>query len=250
MGSSINWSIMSSLFEHTTAWLLLLWDILSTSVHWRCWDNSLFTSSLTDCSRHWSLSMHVWGTAYVWWASSCCTSAHTRWIGLYFGSIGCLLLILVCSCVGWWSIVIQHVSQDVLGILQSLSHLLIIWIESLTEWHYRALSFLVHVSYEAIVRVQEDLSVILEVHLDDLVAQSEHNRMTCPHPLLYVDRACRRLHIRWTTHTTSAAQVILLCVLVRSALLSSARLQIAFKMLQEGHLFLKFFGEFIELILG
>ena len=34
--------------------------------------------------------------------------------------------------------------------------------------------------------------MVLEVDLNNLVAQSEHNGMLCPHPLLNVDRSGRR----------------------------------------------------------
>jgi hypothetical protein len=50
-----------------------------------------------------------------------------------------------------------------------------------------SLSLLVDVSYQSALRIQQDLCVVLEVHLNNLVAQSEHYGVLGSHPLLYID---------------------------------------------------------------
>ena len=82
-------------------------------------------------------------------------------------------------------------SKDILGVLKALCHLLIIAIKSLTQWHDRSLSSLVNICDQSIFGVQQDLSVVLEINLDDLVAESEHYCMLGTHPLLDVNRSWR-----------------------------------------------------------
>ena len=48
------------------------------------------------------------------------------------------------------------------------------------------LSLLVDISDEAAFRIEEYLCVILEVDLNDLVGEAEHDRVFCPHPLFNV----------------------------------------------------------------
>lgn len=79
------------------------------------------------------------------------------------------LSVLSCcgSCI---AVVVKHVSQDILGVLQALRHLLIVAVESLTQRHYRALTSLIYISDKSIVGVKKNLSVILEVDLDYFIA--------------------------------------------------------------------------------
>ena len=86
-------------------------------------------------------------------------------------------------------IVIQHVGQNVLRILQPLGHLLVIRIKGLAKWHDRPLTFFVDVGDETIVRVEQDLCMVLKVHLYNLIRQTEHDGVPRAHPLLNVDRA-------------------------------------------------------------
>jgi hypothetical protein len=50
-----------------------------------------------------------------------------------------------------------------------------------------SLTLLVYVSNEATFRIQKNLSVILEIHLHNLVAEAEHYGMLSSHPLLNID---------------------------------------------------------------
>jgi hypothetical protein len=84
-------------------------------------------------------------------------------------------------------IVVQHVSQDVLGILQSLGHFGVVALESMVQGQSLSFTLLVDVGHQSALRIQQDLCVVLEVHLHDLVAQSEHNSMLRSHPLLNID---------------------------------------------------------------
>ena len=84
-------------------------------------------------------------------------------------------------------IVIEHVRQDILGVLQPLRHLSIVAIESLIQWHRRSVSLFVNIGYISILRVKQDLRMVLEVNLHNLVAQTEHDGVLGPHPLLHVN---------------------------------------------------------------
>lgn len=72
----------------------------------------------------------------------------------------------------------------------------------MVQWHGRALSLLVDVGDIPVLRVKENLSVILEVHLHNLVAKSEHDSMLCSHPFLDVDGA------RWILHLSLALNLL------------------------------------------
>ena len=104
--------------------------------------------------------------------------------------------------------------QYVLGVLESLGHLSVVAVQGLAERHDRALTLLVHVRDQTVVRVQEDLCVVLEVHLDDFVAQAEHDRVARTHPLFDVDGTCGRLLFSPDRATNSPTKIILFGVLV------------------------------------
>ena len=57
----------------------------------------------------------------------------------------------------------------------------------MTQRHNGPLTLLVHISDKSVVRVEQNLSVVLEVDLNDFVAETEHDGMAGPHPLLHVD---------------------------------------------------------------
>ena len=84
-------------------------------------------------------------------------------------------------------VVVQHVGQDILGVLQSLGHLSVIAIQGLVQWHGRPLTLFVDVSDISIFRVQQNLSVVLKVYLYNFVAEAEHDGVLRSHPLLDVD---------------------------------------------------------------
>lgn len=77
--------------------------------------------------------------------------------------------------------------EDIFCVLQSLGHFLIARFEGRGEWELQSLMLLVHVCYHAKLRAEDDFRLVLENHLDDLIAQAEHNRMLRSHPLLNVD---------------------------------------------------------------
>lgn len=84
-------------------------------------------------------------------------------------------------------IVVQHVSKNIFCVLESLGHLCVVAVKSLIEWHCRSFALLVHIGHKSIFRVQEDLRVVLEVNLNNLVAESEHDGVLGPHPFLNVN---------------------------------------------------------------
>ena len=77
--------------------------------------------------------------------------------------------------------------QDVLSVFEAFGHLLIVGVESLTQWHDGPLTLLVHISDQSVVRVEQNLGVVLEVNLDNFVAETEHDGVASTHPLLHVD---------------------------------------------------------------
>ena len=152
-----------------------------------------------------------------------CNIAHAGWVDPNSSRVWCLLV-----GVRAWSIVVQHVCQDVLRVLQALRHLLIIGVKCLAERHDRPLALLVDVGDQTVVRVEQDLRVVLEVDLHDLVAQPEHDGVPGSHPLLDVDGAGLRLHL-----VLYFALHVHLCMLVTCALLGCRRLQVALKVLEQ-----------------
>ena len=107
-------------------------------------------------------------------------------------------------------VVVQHVGQNILGVLQPFRHLCVIAIECLIQRHGRSLALLVDICYIFVFRIQKNLSVILEVNLDDLVAKSEHNCMLGPHPFLDINAARWILQLVRLIHLISLNQLFLL----------------------------------------
>jgi len=77
-------------------------------------------------------------------------SSHSHWI---------LLLIIV-----------QHVRQDILCVLQPFGHFGVVAIQGLVQRHRGAVALLVHVGNVPVLRVQQNFRMVLEVNLHDLVA--------------------------------------------------------------------------------
>ena len=92
-------------------------------------------------------------------------------------------------------VIIKHVSQNVLGVLQPLSHFSIVAIQCLVQRHSRSFTLLVHIRHVAVLRVQQDLSVVLEVNLHNLVTESEHDGMLGSHPFFDINGAGRVLQL-------------------------------------------------------
>ena len=78
--------------------------------------------------------------------------------------------------------------QNVLGVLQPLGHFGVVTIESLVERHGTPLTFLVDVGHVPVLRVEQNLGMILEVNLYNLITEPKHNSMLRPHPLLNINR--------------------------------------------------------------
>lgn len=74
--------------------------------------------------------------------------------------------------------------------------------------HRRPFTLLVDVGHVPILRVQENLCVILEINLNDFVAESEHDSVLRPHPLLHVDRTWRVLQFICLIHFVSLDQLL------------------------------------------
>ena len=92
-------------------------------------------------------------------------------------------------------IIIEHVGQDVLGVLEALRHLCVVAVQGLVERHSRSLALLVDIGHVSVLGVEKDLSVVLEVDLHYLVAQSEHDGMLGSHPFLDINGAGRVLQL-------------------------------------------------------
>ena len=88
----------------------------------------------------------------------------------------------------------------------------------MTQWHNRTLTLLVDIGHEAVVGVKQDLCVVLEVDLDNFVAESEHNSMPSSHPLFDVNGPCRRLQRTFQVVET----MLQFCMLMRGTLLRCA----------------------------
>ena len=133
-------------------------------------------------------------------------------------------------------VIIEHMREDVLGILESLGHLRIVAVEGLVEGHRRPLPLFVNVGHESILGVQQDLCVVLEVNLDDLVRETEHYSVLGSHPLLHVNRA------RWVLGFVANIKLVAL-----EKLLFFGWIVVLFKIrlevLQQRHLLLELFRE-------
>ena len=188
------------------------------SVHW------VSVGGSSDCSPAWiGIQLHApwtWGrTVLVWW---CGISSHSHWV---------LLLVVV-----------KHVGKNILSVLQPLRHLSVVAIKSLVEWHRRSLTLLVDVSDISIFRVKKDLSVILEVNLHNLVAQSEHYSMLSSHPLLHIDTSWWVLKLVGLIQKISLNQLLLFLRIV-------VLLKIGFEMLKQSYFFLQFLWKVWEIVL-
>ena len=74
--------------------------------------------------------------------------------------------------------------QDVLRIFESLDHFQVSRLHGRVKRVGAPLSALVHVGHHLGLRAEHDLSMVLEVDLDDFVGQTEHDSVPCAHPLL------------------------------------------------------------------
>ena len=126
--------------------------------------------------------------------------------------------------------------KNILSVLQPLRHLSVVAIKSLVEWHRRSLTLLVDVSDISIFRVKKDLSVILEVNLHNLVAQSEHYSVLGSHPFLHINTSWRVLKLIGLVQKVSLNQLLLFLRII-------ILLKIRFEMLKQGNFLLQFLWE-------
>ena len=119
-------------------------------------------------------------------------------------------------------IVVEHVREDILGILQPLGHLGIGRLQGLVQGQRAPLSAFIHIGDLPAIRVEQDLGVVLEVDLHDLVRKSEHDRVLRLQPLFDVG---------------AGALGLFGCLFV--FLLTRIGLQVGAEVLQERHLLLQ-----------
>lgn len=75
--------------------------------------------------------------------------------------------------------------QYLLGVLESLGHLSILVVEGSGQRVLRALSLQTEIRHLLQLARKNDFGLVSKVHLDDLVAEAEHDGMLGLHPLLY-----------------------------------------------------------------
>jgi len=78
--------------------------------------------------------------------------------------------------------------EDLLRILEAFDHLLIVALEYGGEGITDSLAALVNKDHELILVADQDLGLVIEVDLDDLVAQLEENAVLRLDPLLQVNK--------------------------------------------------------------
>ncbi len=127
--------------------------------------------------------------------------------------------------------IVQHAGEDILGVLESFSHFCVVAIECQTQRHYRPLTLLVDVSDKPALRVEQYLGSILKIDLHNFIAQSEHRRVTCAHPLFNV-------HTAW--HDFDLLEVFRL-----RAALDFVLIQIRLEMIQQSYFLLQWIWELI-----
>lgn len=117
--------------------------------------------------------------------------------------------------------------QNVLGVLEPLDHFEVGGFHGAVERVRAPLALLVDVGHDLGLRAQHDLCVVLEVDLDHLVGQSEHDGVSRPHPLLYVH------------DVFDLALFLAVGILFCYVLWAVIALQVAPEMLKEGHFLLE-----------
>ncbi len=184
-----NWSLRAAPYI-IPVWLAATWVCI--------WNAE---SSVNLVELHWpSINWHaLHNISTVWriWTSTHCSSA---WILI---KLDLPLTWTVCERSTCWIlklilrslnidtrnlllIIVEHVGQNVFGVLKSFSHFGIVAIQRLIQRHCWSLSFFVYICYISVFRIEQNLSVVLEVHLYNLVAESKHYSMFCSHPFFNI----------------------------------------------------------------
>jgi hypothetical protein len=91
---------------------------------------------------------------------------------------------------GFWSfssISLKHVGQNIFCVLQSLDPFLVWALHGGTQGIVGPLALLINVRNDLGLWAEHNFCLILEVYLDDLVRETEHDGVTGSHPLLYIN---------------------------------------------------------------
>ena len=87
--------------------------------------------------------------------------------------------------------------QNIFCVLEPLNHLKVGGLHGTAQRISLSLTSLVNIGHKFGLRAEHDFGVVLEIDLDYLVREAEHDSMACPHPLLDVhdilDLALREL---------------------------------------------------------
>jgi len=135
-------------------------------------------------------------------------------------------------------VLVQHVGQDVLSVLQTLHHLEVSRLHGRIQRVGASLSALVDVGDDLSLRAEHDFGVVLEVDLHHLVGKSKHDSMSSAHPLLDID---------YVGDLPALLGEVLRNLLVGLGLLGS--LEVASEMLEKSHLLLQVSGVFGQSVL-
>lgn len=100
------------------------------------------------------------GSSWSCWVG--CIERSGRVSAADFSSVGSRSIYVSDVCV-------EHVSQDVLGVLKSLDHFEVCRLHCTVERIRRPFSLFVDISNDFGLRTKHDFCVVLEVHLHDLV---------------------------------------------------------------------------------
>jgi len=132
-------------------------------------------------------------------------------------------------CLSRLAVIFEHLSQYIFSVLESFGHIGIGRLHCCAQMVIRALPFFVDIGHHFGLRVQHDLGVILEIHLNYFAREAEHNGVAGPDPLFDID-GILKLPFRnmiWVVRY----------VLVNLGFLSA--LQIASEMLEKSNFLLK-----------
>lgn len=93
---------------------------------------------------------------------------------------------ILCVGAGWHVGAVEHMSQDLLRVLQPLGHFGVLAIQSSSQWVLAPLALQVDICHQFLLARQDDFCFVSKVDLYDLVAEPEHDSVFCFHPFLDV----------------------------------------------------------------
>lgn len=127
---------------------------------------------------------------------------------------------------------VEHVSKDVLGVLETLDHLEVGRLHGAVKGIGATLALFVDVGDHLGLATEHDLGVVLEVDLHHLVREAEHDGVPSAHPLLHVHDVFHLAFFR----------AFALSVLLHHRLRLLVALKVRPEVLQQGNLLLQLFG--------